>query len=61
MADRAQLGAATVTRVVEWRLDLPLTMFPETPQAVWRELAPDLSPTFWNSDTWHAVVQTWVI
>ncbi|MGE2722166.1 hypothetical protein [Mycolicibacterium celeriflavum] len=46
MADRTQLGAATVTRVVEWRLDLPLTMFPETPPTVWRELAPDLSPMF---------------
>ncbi|BBX02543.1 MBL fold metallo-hydrolase [Mycolicibacterium moriokaense] len=61
MADRTQLGAATVTRVVEWRLDLPLTMFPETPPTVWHELAPELSPTFWDSDNWHAVVQTWVI
>nr|WP_090275152.1 MBL fold metallo-hydrolase [Mycolicibacterium komanii]CRL68101.1 beta-lactamase [Mycolicibacterium komanii] len=61
MADRTQLGAATVTRVVEWRLDLPLTMFPETPYAVWQELATELSPTFWNVDNWHALVQTWVI
>lgn len=51
MADRTQLGAATVTRVVEWRLDLPLTMFPETPPAVWREMAPELSPTFSRSAT----------
>ena len=61
MADRTQLGAATITRVVEWRLDLPLTMFPQTPQSVWEELAPELSPAYWNSDNWHALVQTWVI
>lgn len=61
MADRAQLGAATVTRVIEWRLDLPLSMFPQTPSAAWQELAPDLSPTFWDAENWHAVVQSWVI
>ncbi|CKH91254.1 MBL fold metallo-hydrolase [Mycolicibacterium smegmatis] len=61
MADRTQLGAATISRVVEWRLDLPLTMFPRTPHDVWQELASELSPTFWNSDKWHALVQTWVV
>ncbi|AKS34271.1 MBL fold metallo-hydrolase [Mycolicibacterium goodii] len=61
MTDRTRLGTAAVTRVLEWRLDLPLTMFPETPREAWRELAPELSPTFWDSDNWHAVVQTWVI
>lgn len=61
MTDRTQLGAATVTRVVEWRLDLPLNMFPETPPTVWQELATELSPTFWDARNWHALVQTWVI
>ncbi|AMO61343.1 beta-lactamase-like protein [Mycolicibacterium phlei] len=61
MADRTQLGGATITRVLEWRLDLPLTMFPQTPPTVWQELAPELSPTFWDTDNWHAVVQSWVI
>jgi hypothetical protein len=59
MAGRTQLGAATVTRVVEWRLDLPLTMFPETPEVVWRELASEMGRAFWTCDSWHAVVQTW--
>lgn len=36
-------------------------MFPETPPEVWRELAPELSPTFWDHSSWHAVVQTWAI
>ena len=61
MADRTQLGAASVTRVVEWRLDLPLTMFPETPPVAWQKPASGLGDTFWNSDSWRAVVQTWVI
>jgi len=61
VADRTQLGAAIITRVVEWRLDLPLSMFPQTPPTAWHELAPEFSPTFWDTDNWHAFVQTWVV
>ncbi len=61
MADRAKLGAATLTRVVELPIDLPRSVFPQTPESAWQELAPEYSPTFWGSDHWRAAMQTWVV
>lgn len=62
MADRTKLGAATLTRVVEWHVDyLPLALFPQTPRQAWQELAAEFSPTFWTDEAWRIALQTWVI
>jgi glyoxylase-like metal-dependent hydrolase (beta-lactamase superfamily II) len=56
------MGAAAITRVLEWRIDrLPLTLFPDTPPSVWEELAADYTPTFWEGAHWHIAIQTWVV
>jgi glyoxylase-like metal-dependent hydrolase (beta-lactamase superfamily II) len=62
VVDRVQLGAAAVTRVVEWRVDdLPVTLFPQTPPSAWHELAADYTPTFWEGELWRIAIQTWVV
>jgi glyoxylase-like metal-dependent hydrolase (beta-lactamase superfamily II) len=62
VVDRTKLGAATLTRVVEWQVDyLPLALFPQTPPEVWQELAPQFSPTFWTDEAWRIALQTWVV
>jgi glyoxylase-like metal-dependent hydrolase (beta-lactamase superfamily II) len=59
--DRVQLGTATVTRVVELPVDLPMRFFPDTPYSAWQDLAPDYSPTFWGGEHWRAAMQSWVV
>ena len=61
MVDRVRLGTAEVTRVVELPVDLPLKVFPQTPESAWHDLAPEYSPTFWADDHWRAAMQSWVI
>jgi glyoxylase-like metal-dependent hydrolase (beta-lactamase superfamily II) len=62
VVDRTQLGAATLTRVVEWQVDyLPLALFPQTPPEAWQELAAQFSPTFWTEQAWRIALQTWVV
>jgi glyoxylase-like metal-dependent hydrolase (beta-lactamase superfamily II) len=62
VVDRVELGTAALTRVVEWQVDhLPLTLFPQTPPEVWRDLAEEFSPTFWTDGHWRIALQTWVI
>lgn len=63
MADRVQLGAATVTRVVEWQFDVGTTLFAETPPEAWQENADLLVPTFLDPETqrWRVMMQSWVI
>lgn len=55
------MGAATLTRVVELPVDLPMTIFPETPATAWQELASEYAPVFWGDDRWRAAMQSWVI
>jgi glyoxylase-like metal-dependent hydrolase (beta-lactamase superfamily II) len=61
VVDRIRLGTAEVTRVVELPVDLPLTVFPQTPGSAWQDLAPEYSPIFWGGDHWRAAMQSWVI
>ncbi|RDH77427.1 MBL fold metallo-hydrolase [Mycolicibacterium moriokaense] len=61
MVDRVQLGSATVTRVVELPVDLPRSVFPQTPASAWQDLPADYSPTFFSGDLWRAAMQSWVI
>lgn len=55
------MGAAAVTRVLELPVDLPMTVFPQTPESAWHELAPEYSPTFWQDQHWRAAMQSWVV
>jgi glyoxylase-like metal-dependent hydrolase (beta-lactamase superfamily II) len=57
------MGNAHVMRVVEWRLDLGVSIFPGTPPSGWHDNADLLVPTFFEPDTdqWHAALQSWVI
>ena len=60
--DRIRLGAATVTRVIEWQVDgLPVTVFPHTPADAWREHADEFGATFWTENGWRIAMQTWVV
>ena len=63
MADRIQLGNATVTRVVEWQFDVGTSLFAETPPEAWQENADLLVPTFLDPETqrWRVMMQSWVI
>lgn len=63
MTDRIRLGAATLTRVVETRLDLRTDLFAGTAPQAWADNADLLAPTFWDRDNelWRVVVQTWVV
>jgi glyoxylase-like metal-dependent hydrolase (beta-lactamase superfamily II) len=59
--DRIRLGNATITRVVEWRVDdLPMTVFPQTPANAWQE-AGEFTPTFWNGAGWRIALQVWLV
>jgi glyoxylase-like metal-dependent hydrolase (beta-lactamase superfamily II) len=60
---KTRLGRASVTRVLELRLDLGAGSFPRTPPSGWRDNADLLVPDFFDPDTdrWHAAVQSWVI
>ncbi|WP_235632215.1 MBL fold metallo-hydrolase [Mycolicibacterium rutilum] len=60
--DRIRMGAATLTRVVEWQVDgLPTAVFPHTPADAWHTYADEFSPTFWTDAGWRIALQTWVI
>lgn len=60
--NRIRLGAATLTRVVEWQVDgMPPTVFPRTPTDAWRHYADEFSPTYWTESGWRIALQIWVI
>ncbi len=62
MSDRIRLGKATLTRVVESRVDsLPRALFGQTPAEAWNELASEFTPTFWDENGWRIALQTWVV
>ncbi|OBI77135.1 MBL fold metallo-hydrolase [Mycobacterium sp. E740] len=60
--DRIRLGAATLTRVVEWQVDdLPKSVFTQTPAEAWASHAAEFSPTYWSEAGWRIALQVWVI
>ncbi|KUH85829.1 MULTISPECIES: MBL fold metallo-hydrolase [unclassified Mycobacterium] len=60
--DRIRLGAATLTRVIEWQVDdLPKAVFPHTPAEAWSTYADEFSPTYWTDAGWRIALQIWVI
>jgi glyoxylase-like metal-dependent hydrolase (beta-lactamase superfamily II) len=60
-SDRVRLGNATLTRVIETQVDnLPVEVFPHTPQDVWRQDS-EFTPTYWNDGGWRIAMQIWVI
>jgi glyoxylase-like metal-dependent hydrolase (beta-lactamase superfamily II) len=63
--NRISVGDAEIARVVEWvGPQAPVaTLFPQTPQEVWREHSDELVPTFWDPDSGYCrlAVQTWVV
>jgi glyoxylase-like metal-dependent hydrolase (beta-lactamase superfamily II) len=63
MTDTARLGRATVTRVVETRVEMRTSLFSATPAEAWQDDAELLDPTFWNRETdqWKIAMQTWVV
>ena len=63
MVDRARLGNAVLTRVLETSFEPGVEMFGQTPEQAWSEHADLLVPTFLNPDTrrWRVAIQTWVI
>ena len=59
--DKIRLGNATLTRVVELQVDnLPVAVFPNTPQEVWQDDS-EFTPTFWDDGGWRIAMQVWVI
>ncbi|MHA0289603.1 MBL fold metallo-hydrolase [Mycobacterium sp. C3-094] len=63
MTDRIQLGRATLTRVVELRVQMTTSLFGQTPAHVWADHADLLEPLFWDraADQWKIAMQTWVL
>ena len=63
MADRIQLGNATLTRVLELQVEMRTTLFAQTPPEAWPDNSDLLAPTFWNreADQWRIAMQSWVI
>jgi glyoxylase-like metal-dependent hydrolase (beta-lactamase superfamily II) len=63
MADRLTLGNATVTRVVETRIQMRTSLFGETPRQAGHDNADLLDPVFWDSaaDEWKIALQSWVV
>lgn len=63
MTDRVKLGTATVTRVVETRVEMRTSLFTDTPPEAWAAEADLLEPTFWNreAELWKIAMQSWVV
>jgi len=63
VTDTARIGRATVTRVLETRIELRTSLFSETPAEAWQDDAELLDPTFWDrqTDRWKCAIQTWVV
>ena len=61
MTDTIRLGKAALTRVVELQVDnLPVAVFPHTPQQVWQADS-EFTPTFWDERGWRIAMQIWVV
>lgn len=62
-ADSIRLGNATLTRVVETRVEMTTSLFGSTPPEAWPANVDLLAPTFWNPETdhWRIAMQSWVL
>lgn len=56
------MGDATLSRVVETRIEMRTALF-DTPAEAWAENADLLEPDFWNrpADLWKIAMQTWIL
>lgn len=63
MTGQVRLGHATVSRVVEMRVQMRTSLFGQTPAEAWSAHADLLEPLFWDrrADEWKIAIQTWVI
>jgi glyoxylase-like metal-dependent hydrolase (beta-lactamase superfamily II) len=63
VTDTARIGRATVTRVVETRVEMRTSLFAATPAEAWQDDAELLDPAFWDreADQWKIAMQTWVV
>ncbi len=63
MTDSVRLGRATLSRVVETRIQVRTSLFGQTPAQAWPDNAELLEPLFWDraADKWKIVMQTWVL
>jgi glyoxylase-like metal-dependent hydrolase (beta-lactamase superfamily II) len=63
VTDTARIGHATVTRVVETRVEMRTSLFAATPAEAWQDDAELLDPLFWDrqTDQWKIALQTWVV
>jgi glyoxylase-like metal-dependent hydrolase (beta-lactamase superfamily II) len=61
--NRIQLGNASVTRVVETKIEMRTSLFGQTPAQAWTDNRGLLAPTFVDLDReqWRIAMQTWVI
>lgn len=63
MSDSTALGRASLTRVVELRVQMTTSLFGQTPTQAWPDNADLLEPLFWDraAEQWKIVMQTWVL
>ena len=63
MTASVRLGGATVTRVVETKVEMRTSLFADTSPEAWAEHADLLEPEFWNraAEQWRIAMQTWVV
>jgi glyoxylase-like metal-dependent hydrolase (beta-lactamase superfamily II) len=61
--NRIHLGNASVTRVVETKIEMRTSLFGQTPAQAWTDHRGLLSPTFVDLDReqWRIAMQSWVI
>ncbi len=63
MTGTTVLGRASLTRVVELRVQMTTSLFGQTPAQAWPDNADLLEPLFWDraADQWKIAMQTWVL
>lgn len=63
MTDTVRLGRATLSRVVETRIQMRTSLFGQTSAEAWQDNAALLEPLFWDpaAGEWKIVMQTWVL
>lgn len=63
MTGTTALGRASLTRVVELRVQMTTSLFAQTPAQAWPDNADLLEPLFWDraADQWMIAMQTWVV
>ncbi len=63
MTGTTALGRASLTRVVELRVQMTTSLFGQTPAQAWPDNADLLEPLFWDraAEQWKIAMQTWVL